>query len=275
MVNKNYISVAGNGNILLQDINGKNININDIASIKSAFENTEPEYIKQLHRQIDNNFHELNKINKKQINIIISFLTEQIKKQRIEIKRSKNVLTGTISDVVGNVHIGDIHYNSENNNKNVRFTKKRKTPKILLHIVYNFIFILLIWFIIGILMATNVIKGGSVKGLEYLFLILILFLAMPYVFSYSTTGFYLNKLFTNIIENRAKKIYHKNQKRSKILIKISKFKINLYIITLLSAIIYIIISGIFANFEDIGIILITCLPTFNIILLVLVLKKRI
>lgn len=108
MTKKNYISTDGDGNIVLQDINGRDININDISAIKTVFENTEPDYIKQLHTQIDENYNDLLNENKKQTEIIITLLKEQISKQNIEIKESKNILTGTISDVRGDVHIGDI-----------------------------------------------------------------------------------------------------------------------------------------------------------------------
>ena len=110
MSEKNYISIEGNGNISLQDINGRDININDIAAIKKVFENTEPKYIKQLHKQIDNNYKDFIQKNKIHTEIIISLLKEQISKRNIKITESKNILTGTISDVGGNVHIGDVIY---------------------------------------------------------------------------------------------------------------------------------------------------------------------
>ena len=45
MAQKNYIKIDGNGNIILQDVNGQNININQTAEIKKIFETAKPEYL--------------------------------------------------------------------------------------------------------------------------------------------------------------------------------------------------------------------------------------
>ena len=117
MAEKNYISTDGNGNIILQDINGKNININDVASIKKIFENTEPEYIQKLFKQIDDNYQKFEQENKKQLQKIIAILQQQISERKITVAESKNILTGTISNVGGNVHIGDVIYQTGSKNK--------------------------------------------------------------------------------------------------------------------------------------------------------------
>ena len=51
MAKDNYIKTDGNGNIILQDINDRDININDISAIKKVFEETKPEYIIALHKK--------------------------------------------------------------------------------------------------------------------------------------------------------------------------------------------------------------------------------
>lgn len=104
---KNYIDIDGNGNIILQDINGNDININDTKAIKHIFETTTPEYITDLYAQIDVNYKFLIQKNKAQTETIIALLKEQADKRGIEISKSKNILTGTISGVGGNVNIGD------------------------------------------------------------------------------------------------------------------------------------------------------------------------
>jgi len=63
--------------------------------------------------------------NEQQISQIIALLQQQIDKKGISITKSKNIVTAPISNVSGNVHIGDIIYNNsepekpkENSNKN-------------------------------------------------------------------------------------------------------------------------------------------------------------
>jgi len=119
MADKNYISVDGNGNITLQDITGRDISINDTKEIKRIFENTEPEYIQKLYKQIDDNYKIFVENNDVQIQKVIALLQEQISERKISVEKSKNILTGTISNVGGNVHIGDVIYqNSEKRNSN-------------------------------------------------------------------------------------------------------------------------------------------------------------
>jgi len=108
---KNYIEVDGDGNIILQDIEGENITINNLETIKKAFENSEPEYIKQLYAQIDDNYKQLVKNNEQQLQQIIALLQQQSQEREIKIEKSKNILTGKISNVGRDVHIGDVIYN--------------------------------------------------------------------------------------------------------------------------------------------------------------------
>jgi len=117
---KNYISVTGNGNIVLQDVTGGNININEISKIKEIFENSEPEYLKALYSQIDDYFGILSAQNNLQTHKIISILQQEMQKRNISVKESKNILTGTISGVGGNVHIGDIIY-AEKPNTTIKY----------------------------------------------------------------------------------------------------------------------------------------------------------
>lgn len=114
MAKENYIKTDGSGNIVLQDITGRDININDTAAIKKVFETTTPEYIKELYKQIDNNYNKLIKNNKTQTEIIIALIKEQADKRAIQISESKNILTGSISGVGGNINIGDTIINKNN-----------------------------------------------------------------------------------------------------------------------------------------------------------------
>lgn len=109
----NHINIDGNGNIALQDISGSSVNINSVDAIKSLFQTATPEYLKQLHRQIDSRFDELMNANKKQTDVIVAILKQQIKERKIEISHSKNIFAGNISGVGGNVHIGDVIYGSQ------------------------------------------------------------------------------------------------------------------------------------------------------------------
>ena len=108
---KNYISVDGNGNIVLQDIKGNDININDIKKMKEVFENSEPEFIKQLYTQIDENFKLLVLKNKQQTDDILAILNKHIQERDIKVEKSKNIVTGQIN-AGGSVHIGDVIYNT-------------------------------------------------------------------------------------------------------------------------------------------------------------------
>lgn len=109
----NHINIDGNGNIALQDISGSTVNINSVDAIKNVFRNAIPEYLKQLHEQIDSRFDELVSANKKQTDVIVAILKQQIKERNIEISHSKNIFTGNISGVGGNVHIGDVVYGNQ------------------------------------------------------------------------------------------------------------------------------------------------------------------
>jgi len=75
MDKRNYINIDGNGNISLQDITGRDININSVDAIKDVFQNSTPE-LKQLHEQIDNRFNELINKNQYQTDLIISVLKD-------------------------------------------------------------------------------------------------------------------------------------------------------------------------------------------------------
>lgn len=116
MADKNYISIKGDGNISLQDVTGRDININDVNAMQKVFEETKPEYIQDLFQQIDENYQELLSKNKEQTQKIIALLQREMKNRNISVKESKNILTGTISGVGGNVHIGDIIYSDNKNN---------------------------------------------------------------------------------------------------------------------------------------------------------------
>lgn len=110
MSKKNYIEISGDGNISLQNIKGRDININDISTIKELFQTTKPKYLKELHNQIDTFYTEFILQNRQQIETIIKLLKEQIIKRKIKISHSKNIFSGNISNNHGNIHIGDIIY---------------------------------------------------------------------------------------------------------------------------------------------------------------------
>lgn len=78
MDRRNYITIDGNGNIVLQDISGQVININSVEAIKYVFQNSTPEYLKQLHEQIEIHSNDLININKQQTNLIIDILNKHI-----------------------------------------------------------------------------------------------------------------------------------------------------------------------------------------------------
>ncbi|MEA3452082.1 MAG: hypothetical protein U9Q83_09305 [Bacteroidota bacterium] len=119
MEKKNYISTDGNGNIILQDIKANNININDIKAIKQLFETTEPEYIKQLFKQIDDNYKQLVQQNDKQIAKVIALLQHEIDNRGIKIAESKNILSNSsISNIGRDVHIGDVIYQNSSQKSN-------------------------------------------------------------------------------------------------------------------------------------------------------------
>ncbi len=151
MADKNYISVDGNGNIVLQDVTGQNISINETKAIKKIFENTEPEYIKNLYKQIDDNYKTFVKNNNTQIQKIIVLLQEQISKRKISVEKSKNILTGTISNVGGNVHIGDVIYQTP---------EKDNSNKLLIYIVLA---VILIAAVFAISYYGNIFDGKDIE----------------------------------------------------------------------------------------------------------------
>ena len=114
MATKNYINTDGNGNIILQDVTGQNITINDISAIKKAFVEAEPEFIKTLYAQIDDNYNKFVKQNIEQTDLIVALLKDHIKQNNITVEKSKNILTGSISGVGGNVQLGDTIINKTN-----------------------------------------------------------------------------------------------------------------------------------------------------------------
>lgn len=124
MDKNNHINIDGDGNIALQDISGSTVNVNSVDAIKDIFQNATPEYLKQLHRQIDSRFDELKNANKKQTDVIVAMLKQQIKERNIEISHSKNIFTGNISGVGGNVHIGDVIYGNQAPKEDIQAPKE-------------------------------------------------------------------------------------------------------------------------------------------------------
>jgi len=102
-------------------------------------------YLQQeLYKQIDANFKELTQQNEQKIQEIIALLQKQAQNRGITFKKAKNILTGTISNVTGNVNIGDI-----NNIQNANLTP--------LYIVLGFVLIL----VLGLLFKDSIFKGKN------------------------------------------------------------------------------------------------------------------
>jgi len=96
---KNYIKVDGNGNIVLQDITGKTININDIEAMKKIFESTEPEYIAELLNQIKQKHNSLVQANENLLNKIIELLSPP-ENNKSDTDKLKNLLSTNNYDLL-------------------------------------------------------------------------------------------------------------------------------------------------------------------------------
>lgn len=99
MSDKNYIKVDGNGNIVLQDVSGKTININDVEAMKKVFESTEPEYITELLNQIEQKHNSLVQANENLLNKIIELLSPPENKKS-DIDKLKNLLSSNNFDLL-------------------------------------------------------------------------------------------------------------------------------------------------------------------------------
>ena len=74
----NKVSVDGNGNIILQDVNGQNIVINDIEAMRRVMETFEPKFLKEISEQIKC----ISDANKELANKIIQLIENQTEKKK-------------------------------------------------------------------------------------------------------------------------------------------------------------------------------------------------
>ena len=99
MVEKNNISIDGNGNLVFQDSDGNNIIINDLGTIKEAFENTKPAYLKEIYLQIS----ELKKIseqNKDFLEQLQGLVEDRLNPKPAEIEELRQIIAQNKIDKV-------------------------------------------------------------------------------------------------------------------------------------------------------------------------------
>jgi len=119
MNSKDYIQVDGDNNLVLQDISGCQITVNKLSSIEKIFKNTTTQYLIELSNQLNKIYKFLQNQNVKYLENFTKRLYNQLEKQNIKYKQIKNLSEGSISNINGNVHIGDIIYNSIPKNENI------------------------------------------------------------------------------------------------------------------------------------------------------------
>lgn len=124
---KNHIEVDGDGNIILQDVEGKNININDIKKIKEVFETTEPEYIQELYTELQEKYKILIEANAQQTKQLSDFFNSIAEKEKI--KTDKDFLKKLISENRINEIFNILENSISNNNSFIMIKSQWKDMK--------------------------------------------------------------------------------------------------------------------------------------------------
>jgi hypothetical protein len=142
IMESDYIKIDGNGNIILQDVNGRDIKINDVAEIKKIFETSEPEYLQKLYEEIDKIYTQVKDENKKLLEIIIFYLEKFSKERNIPLDKAKNFVTGSFQNI-NEIHIGDkIYYPSPPPSERKKSSSLLKPAVIFVSIIVIFSFFL-------------------------------------------------------------------------------------------------------------------------------------
>ncbi len=106
MQNKNYIKIRGDNNIILQDITGNAININNFELIKTVINNANKEFLSNILTEIDNKANDLKICNETALINLLNLIKTQTKKRNIQIKDSDYVNLGNFENINGDIIFG-------------------------------------------------------------------------------------------------------------------------------------------------------------------------
>ncbi len=102
MAGNNYLKNDGNGNIILQNVTGRDINLSVNPDIDNFLETAKEELLSEIKKELDSRFSELIEVNQ----IAIDLFKQKLD-NRISVTNSKNTNTGNIDNIDGNVTFGD------------------------------------------------------------------------------------------------------------------------------------------------------------------------
>lgn len=123
---RKYVEIDGNDNIILRDIKGRPININDEFAVRKTLAESKPKYLEELADQMDRQYvEELKKVNEEQAGKIVKLVAEELKKRNKETTITNNTIKK--KTVNGDLHKPGYDNNSDPKDKNEKAQFEKHT----------------------------------------------------------------------------------------------------------------------------------------------------